>query len=106
MRRVKFTVLLVVFLLLTTACGGALSLNPSATPMPTSTYTPEPKRTQMPTATLKPTSTLEPTHTPLACDADSLLKTLKTSLPFDEFAVRHNEIGEHTRWSSGSLTLS
>lgn len=47
----------------------------------------------MPTATLKPTSTLEPTHTPLACDADSLLITLKTSLPFDEFAVRHNEIG-------------
>jgi hypothetical protein len=34
MRRVENTALLVVLILLTSACGGALSLNPTDTPMP------------------------------------------------------------------------
>lgn len=86
MRRVENTALLVVLILLTSACGGALSLNPTDTPMPTYTFTPEPTQTPMPTATL------EPTNTPLVCDADSLLKGFKTTVPYDEFAVHYNEI--------------
>ena len=94
MKRVETTALLVVLLLLTSACGGALSLNPTDMPTPTHTFTPEPTQTLMPTATLKPTATLEPTNTPLVCDADSLLKGLKTAVPYDEFAVHYNEIEE------------
>lgn len=96
MKRVETTALLVVFMLLTSACGGALSLTSADTPTATYTFTPELPQTPMPTATLKPTATLEPTNTPFVCDADSLLKGLKTMVPYDEFAVHYNEI-EGTR---------
>lgn len=59
----------------------------TATVIPSATFTLPPTATKAPTRTPKPTATAKPN-----CDADQLLKKLKTTLTYEEFSISHNLI--------------